>query len=68
VAQRFGANDLDGAIVKERIYHDAGATTVQGLRRAELLQSIRRAGRVPMERDTLYRPVERTEATFAVLV
>ena len=68
IAQRFGADDLDGTIVEERIYHDAGATTVQGLRRAELLQLIRRAGRVPMERDTLYRPVERTEATFTVLV
>ena len=67
-AQRFGADDLDGTIVEERIYHDAGATTTQGLRRAELLQLIRRAGRVPMERDTLYRPVERTEATFTVLV
>jgi 2-iminoacetate synthase ThiH len=44
VAQRFGAGDLDGAIVEERIYHDAGATTTQGLRRAELLQLIRRAG------------------------
>jgi aminodeoxyfutalosine synthase len=68
VAQRFGADDLDGTIVEERIYHDAGATTTQGLRRAELLLLIRRAGRVPMERDTLYRPVERTEATFTVLV
>jgi aminodeoxyfutalosine synthase len=68
IAQRFGADDLDGTIVEERIYHDAGATTTQGLRRGELLQLIRRAGRVPMERDTLYRPVERTEATFTVLV
>jgi aminodeoxyfutalosine synthase len=68
IAQRFGADDLDGTIVEERIYHDAGATTVQGLRRNELLQLIRRAGRVPMERDTLYRAVERTEATFTVLV
>jgi aminodeoxyfutalosine synthase len=68
IAQRFGADDLDGTIVEERIYHDAGATTVQGLRRTELLQLIRRAGRVPMERDTLYHPVERTEATFTVLV
>jgi len=68
IAQRFGADDLDGTIVEEHIYHDAGATTTQGLRRAQLLQLIRRAGRVPMERDTLYRPVERTEATFTVLV
>ena len=60
--------DIGGTIVEERIYHDAGATTVQGLRRAELLQLIRKAGREPIERYTLYRPVERTEATFTVLV
>ena len=42
-----GADDLDGTIVEERIYHDAGATTNQGLRRAELLQLIRKAGRDP---------------------
>jgi aminodeoxyfutalosine synthase len=40
----------------------------QGLRRAELLQLIRKAGREPIERDTLYRPVQRSEATFTVLV
>jgi aminodeoxyfutalosine synthase len=68
IALRFGADDLDGTIVEERIYHDAGATTSQGLRRAELLQLIRRAGREPVERDTLYRPVQRGEATFTVLV
>jgi aminodeoxyfutalosine synthase len=68
IALRFGADDLDGTIVEERIYHDAGATTTQGLRRAELLHLIRKAGREPVERDTLYRPVERTEATFTVLV
>lgn len=68
IALRFGADDIDGTIVEERIYHDAGATTKQGLRRAELLQLIRKAGREPLERDTLYRPVERTEATFTVLV
>src|ERR1022692_4654963 len=68
IALRFGADDLDGTIVEERIYHDAGATTMQGLRRTELLQLIRKAGREPMERDTLYRPVERSETTFTVLV
>jgi aminodeoxyfutalosine synthase len=68
IAQRFGADDIDGTIVEERIYHDAGATTSQGLRRAELLQLIRKAGREPVERDTLYRPVQRAEATFTVLV
>jgi aminodeoxyfutalosine synthase len=68
IALRFGADDIDGTIVEERIYHDAGATTSQGLRRQELLTLIRRAGREPIERDTLYRPVQRTEATFTVLV
>ena len=68
IALRFGADDLDGTMVEERIYHDAGATTAQGLRRGELLQLIRKAGREPVERDTLYRPVQRTESTFTVLV
>ena len=38
--------------MEERIYHDAGATTSQGMRRGELLQLIREAGREPVERDT----------------
>jgi aminodeoxyfutalosine synthase len=68
VALRFGADDLDGTVVEEKIYHDAGATTTQSLRRGELLRLIRAAGREPVERDTLYRPVERTESAFTVLV
>ena len=68
IAQRFGADDLDGTLVEERIYHDAGATTSQNLRRGELIRLIKEAGREPVERDTLYRPVERTENVFTVLV
>ena len=68
IALRFGADDIDGTVVEEKIYHDAGATTSQSLRRAELLQLIRKAGREPVERDTLYRQVTRTESTFTVLV
>ena len=68
IALRFGADDLDGTVVEEKIYHDAGATTSQSLRRGELLQLIRKAGREPVERDTLYRPVTRTETAFTVLV
>jgi aminodeoxyfutalosine synthase len=68
IAQRFGADDLDGTLVEERIYHDAGATTTQGLRRAELIRLITEAGREPVERDTLYRPVQRAENAFTVLV
>jgi aminodeoxyfutalosine synthase len=68
IALRFGSDDIDGTIVEEKIYHDAGATTSQGMRRNELLQLIRKAGREPFERDTLYRPVTRTESAFTVLV
>ncbi|MBM3773591.1 MAG: aminofutalosine synthase MqnE [Acidobacteria bacterium] len=68
VALRFGADDIDGTVVEERIYHDAGATTSQSLRRSELVGLIRKAGREPVERDTLYRPVARSETTFTVLV
>ena len=68
VAQRFGADDLDGTVVEEKIYHDAGATTSQSLRRNELLHLIRESGREPLERDTLYRPVTRSDTTFTVLV
>jgi aminodeoxyfutalosine synthase len=68
IALRFGADDLDGTVVEEKIYHDAGATTSQGMRRHELLRLIQEAGRTPVERDTLYRPVERSETTFTILV
>ncbi|HLH39237.1 MAG TPA: aminofutalosine synthase MqnE [Bryobacteraceae bacterium] len=68
IAQRFGSDDIDGTVVEEKIYHDAGATTSQNLRRGELLRLIREAGREPVERDTLYRPVQRVENAFTVLV
>ncbi len=68
IALRFGADDIDGTVTEEKIYHDAGATTSQNLRRSDLLQLIRKAGRVPLERDTLYRPVTRSETAFTVLV
>jgi aminodeoxyfutalosine synthase len=68
IALRFGADDIDGTVVEEKIYHDAGATTSQSLRRGDLLRLIREAGREPVERDTLYRPVQRTESAFTVLV
>src|SRR6266853_5246293 len=60
IALRFGANDLDGTVVEEKIYHDAGAVTSEFTPRAELERLIREAGRVPIERDTLYRPVDRS--------
>lgn len=68
IALRFGADDIDGTVVEEKIYHDAGAETPQGMRRADLVRLITEAGRVPFERDTLYRAVERTGDTFTVAV
>jgi aminodeoxyfutalosine synthase len=68
IALRFGADDLDGTVIEEKIYHDAGATTPQGMTRQELTRLIREAGREPLERDTLYRPVTRTETTLTVSV
>src|SRR5579863_726204 len=61
IALGFGANDLDGTVVEEKIYHDAGATTPEHLTRAELERLIRAAGRVPVERDTLYNRVDRSK-------
>ena len=68
IALRFGADDLDGTVVEEKIYHDAGATTPQGMARKELCRLITEAGRVPVERDTLYKAVTRTEDSFTVAV
>jgi aminodeoxyfutalosine synthase len=68
IALRFGADDIDGTVVEEKIYHDAGASTPQGMRRQDLERLIREAGRVPFERDTLYRPVKRTETSVTVAV
>src|SRR5579871_3047002 len=68
ISLRFGADHMDGTVIEEKIYHDAGATTPQGMRREELERLIRAAGREPIERDTLYRPVTRTETSVTVAV
>jgi aminodeoxyfutalosine synthase len=64
IALRFGANDLDGTVVEEKIYHDAGATTPQALTRAQIIRLIRDAGQEPVERDSLYRPVRRPQSAI----
>lgn len=66
ISLRFGADDVDGTVIEEKIYHDAGAKTPQGMRRADLVRMITEAGRIPFERDTLYRAVTRSEDTFTV--
>ena len=68
VALKFGADDLDGTVVEEKIYHDAGARTPQSMTRRQLIRLIREAGSEPFERDTLYRPVKRTETSVTVQV
>jgi len=50
----FGADDLDGTVQEEKIYHMAGAETPQVMRPAEIVRIIVNAGRAPVERDTLY--------------
>jgi len=57
IALHFGVDDLEGTVVRERIYHDAGATTPQGLTFSEIVRLIKDAGKRPVERDALYREV-----------
>jgi aminodeoxyfutalosine synthase len=54
----FGVDDLDGTVVEEKITHAAGAETEQSISRDELLAFIESAGRVPVERDTLYNTIK----------
>jgi aminodeoxyfutalosine synthase len=59
VALAFGVNDLDGTVVEEKIGHDAGAASPQSLTKDGIITLIRKAGKVPVERDTLYQPLHR---------
>ena len=56
-ALHFGVNDLEGTVVREKIYHEAGAHTAQAMSLAEILKLIRGAGKVPVERDSFYNVV-----------
>jgi aminodeoxyfutalosine synthase len=61
VALSFGADDLDGTVVHEKIYHDAGSDSPQEMSVADIRRLIEEAGRIPVERDTLYHEVIRGE-------
>lgn len=65
VALSFGADDLDGTVVHEKIYHEAGAETPQEITVAEIQRLIREAGREPVERDTLYHRVHREAGSWS---
>ena len=53
-ALHFGVNDLEGTVVREKIYHEAGAHTAQAMSLDDILKLIRGAGKVPLERDSFY--------------
>lgn len=64
-ALAYGADDIDGTVRHELIYHDAGATTPECLSVETIRQLIVEAGREPVERDTLYRHVLRDSADLS---
>jgi aminodeoxyfutalosine synthase len=55
ISLHFGVNDIEGTVVREKIYHAVGAHTPQGMTLPQLLGLIRGAGKVPAERDSFYR-------------
>jgi aminodeoxyfutalosine synthase len=56
-ALAFGVDDLEGTVVREKIYHEAGAHTAQGMSLDQILRLIRGARKVPVERDSFYQVV-----------
>jgi aminodeoxyfutalosine synthase len=59
VALSFGADDIDGTVVHEKIYHDAGSDSPEELTVGQIRRLIEEAARIPVERDTLYHEVVR---------
>ncbi len=59
VALSFGADDLDGTIIEERITHTAGATSAKGLTKDQMEDMIQTAGFEPVERDSFYHPIKK---------
>jgi aminodeoxyfutalosine synthase len=62
VALHFGADDVQGTVVREQIFHAAGATTPTEQKLDELVRFVRDAGRLPVQRDTLYNELRRWAA------
>ena len=59
IALSFGADDIDGTVTEEKITHMAGADTPEAISAEEIIQVIAEAGRIPVERDTLYNEIIR---------
>ena len=57
----YGVDDIDGTVIEEKIYHMAGADTPEVMTVADLRKLIRDAGRVPVERDTLYKELKKIQ-------
>ncbi|MGH7638788.1 MAG: aminofutalosine synthase MqnE [Gemmatimonadaceae bacterium] len=60
-ALSFGVNDMEGTVVREKIYHEAGAHTAQAMSLDEIVRLIRGAGRLPAERDSFYNVIRTFE-------
>ena len=58
IALNFGADDMDGTVGEERIAHDAGAISPMELAKGKLISIIHEAGKLPVERDVWYNPIE----------
>jgi aminodeoxyfutalosine synthase len=57
LALLFGADDLDGTVIEEKITHSAGALTEEAMPETALIHLITKAGKTPVERNSFYRPV-----------
>lgn len=60
IALSFGCDDVEGTVVYERIYHEAGAHTAMHMPYLDLVRLIRGAGKRPVERNSLYQPIRET--------
>jgi aminodeoxyfutalosine synthase len=63
VALSYGADDIHGTIVEEKIFHMAGATSPELQTEADMIKAIREVGRIPVQRDTFYKPIKVLEPT-----
>jgi aminodeoxyfutalosine synthase len=59
IALHFGANDVQGTVVREQIFHAAGARTETEQKIPELVRFVKAAGRTPVQRDTLYNELQK---------
>jgi len=58
ISLNFGADDLDGTVMEEKIAHFAGAKSPTAQQKEKLVRLIKEAGKIPVERDTLYNPIK----------